>query len=566
MICEGRFDGRAAVITGGASGLGREAARRIVAEGGKAILWDIDPEWLEEAVERGRRARTIAFDVTDHEAVAAAAEASHAALGRIDILVNFGRHHRRDRAGATNYPIDSWQNVVDVNLNGVFYCCRAIMPHMLANGYGRIVNVSSVAGKEGNPNASAYSASKAGVIGFTKSLGKELATRGVIANSLTPATFDSPILQQLPKSQVEYMLLQDPDGPAGRCRGSAAMVCFMASRGMQLHHWRRPSTRPEAGRLSRSFGGGGGECAKFRSSMPTSICGISRASNIRGWRRRSVMRAPTGASSQSRTIIWWTTTVRMPPAGQWQAPSISTRARIQRLRSLKPNGLSRSPTQRVFRVASSPSLHCTIRTSNNCSNVMRHTREVRGIRHIVNWHPEQRRTYTPRDFTEDPAWERGLGLLAKYGLSFDLQAYPGQFERLAQIIGRNPETQIVINHMGMPVPTDADGDAAWNSGMRSLAERPNVAVKISGAGFIQRPWSAETVRPWVRRTIELFGPERCLFASDFPTDKLFGTFDHTLSAYASIIADFSAVERRAMWGGNANRVYRLDLNLEGGPA
>jgi 3-oxoacyl-[acyl-carrier protein] reductase len=119
--------------------------------------------------------------------------------------------------------------VVDINLNGVFYCCRAVTPYMLDSGYGRIVNVASVAGKEGNPNASAYSASKAGVIGFTKSLGKELAGKGVIANSLTPATFESPILEQLPQSQVDYMRSKIPMGRLGEVEESAAMICFMAS-------------------------------------------------------------------------------------------------------------------------------------------------------------------------------------------------------------------------------------------------------------------------------------------------------------------------------------------------
>ena len=127
------------------------------------------------------------------------------------------------------FPIDSWRRTIDVNLNGLFYCCREIAPYMLANGYGRIVNVSSVAGKEGNPNASAYSASKAAVLGFTKSLGKELAGTGVLANAITPATFDSPILDQLPASQVEYMRSRIPMGRLGEARESAAMICFMAS-------------------------------------------------------------------------------------------------------------------------------------------------------------------------------------------------------------------------------------------------------------------------------------------------------------------------------------------------
>jgi len=119
--------------------------------------------------------------------------------------------------------------VVDINLNGVFYCCRSVVPHLLVSGYGRIVNVASVAGKEGNPNASAYSATKAGVIGFTKSLGKKLAGKGVIANAMTPATFESPILAQLPQSQVDYMRGKIPMGRLGEVGETGAVVCFMAS-------------------------------------------------------------------------------------------------------------------------------------------------------------------------------------------------------------------------------------------------------------------------------------------------------------------------------------------------
>jgi 3-oxoacyl-[acyl-carrier protein] reductase len=224
-----RFAGRTAVITGGASGLGKAVADRIVAEGGQVCLWDLDAEGLKAAAAEVGAAHTMALDVSDQAAVAAAAQAANAALGgRIDILVASA-----GITGATapvhEYPLDSWRRVIDINLNGLFYCCREVAPFMIAGGYGRIVNVASVAGKEGNPNASAYSASKAGVIGLTKSLAKELATQGVIANSLTPATFESPILEQLPQSQVDYMRSKIPMGRLGEVHESAAMVCFMAS-------------------------------------------------------------------------------------------------------------------------------------------------------------------------------------------------------------------------------------------------------------------------------------------------------------------------------------------------
>lgn len=224
-----RFAGRTAVITGGASGLGKAVAARIVAEGGQVCLWDLDADSLKTAAAEVGAKHTVALDVSDQAAVSAAAKAANQALGgRIDILVASA-----GITGATapvhEYPLDSWRRVIDINLNGLFYCCREVAPFMIAGGYGRIVNVASVAGKEGNPNASAYSASKAGVIGLTKSLGKELATKGVIANSLTPATFESPILEQLPKSQVDYMRGKIPMGRLGEIHESAAMVCFMAS-------------------------------------------------------------------------------------------------------------------------------------------------------------------------------------------------------------------------------------------------------------------------------------------------------------------------------------------------
>jgi 2-dehydro-3-deoxy-L-rhamnonate dehydrogenase (NAD+) len=223
-----RFSGRAAIITGGASGLGKAVARRIVEEGGTVALWDVNPSALQLARDEVRAAHIAAIDVSDHAQVVRAARESNEALGRIDILVASA-----GITGATvpvqDFPLDSWHKTFAINVDGVFYACREVIPYMLRNAYGRIVNVASVAGKEGNPNASAYSASKAAVIGLTKSLGKELALRGIAANAISPATFESPILEQLPASQVEYMRSKIPMGRLGRVEESAAMICFMAS-------------------------------------------------------------------------------------------------------------------------------------------------------------------------------------------------------------------------------------------------------------------------------------------------------------------------------------------------
>ena len=227
-IFHGRFAGRNAIVTGGASGLGKAVAARIVQEGGRVILWDFDAAALTSARDETGAEDTRSFDVSDQAEVEAATHAAVRRLGGIDILVCSA-----GITGATapvhDFPVESWRRVFDINVHGLFYCNRAVLPVMLAANYGRIVNVSSVAGKEGNPNASAYSASKAAVIGLTKSLGKEVADKGVIVNAVTPATFESPILAQLPQSQVDYMRSKIPMGRLGDVSESAAMICFMAS-------------------------------------------------------------------------------------------------------------------------------------------------------------------------------------------------------------------------------------------------------------------------------------------------------------------------------------------------
>lgn len=182
-------------------------------------------------------------------------------------------------------------------------------------------------------------------------------------------------------------------------------------------------------------------------------------------------------------------------------------------------------------------------------------RNVRGIRQIVNWHRDPDRTYSARDLTQDQAWQAGFALLKKHDLSFDLQAYPGQFAALARLIERHPETPVILNHAGMGI----DGDADWVAGMRLLAALPNISVKISGLGFVWRRLDRGGVRARVRATIDLFGADRCMIASDFPTDRLFGSFDETLGTYADAVSDLAEPERRALFAGNANRIYRLGL-------
>lgn len=186
---------------------------------------------------------------------------------------------------------------------------------------------------------------------------------------------------------------------------------------------------------------------------------------------------------------------------------------------------------------------------------------VRGIRHIVNWHSDPHRTYTPRDITRDEAWARGFACLARHGLSFDLQAYPAQFPALVKLFERHPDIPVIINHAGMGIGFAAEGVAEWRAGMSALAALPHVSVKISGLGFVQRPWSYEQARRRALETIDIFGAARAMIASDFPTDRLFAPFDETLGALADAVSDFNEEERRALFARNANRIYRLGLSV-----
>jgi 3-oxoacyl-[acyl-carrier protein] reductase len=228
MSFANRFAGRKAVVTGGAAGIGQAVATRLAAEGATVCLWDMDKATLTAAAAEAGAAETCVVDVADASAVAAAMEQSVTALGGLDILVC--------SAGITgpnttvrDYPVEAWQRVMDVNLNGLFYCNRAAVPAMERGGYGRIVNVASIAGKEGNPNASAYSASKAGVIGLTKSLGKELAGTEIRVNCVTPAAVRTAIFAQMTQQHIDFMLSKIPLGRFGRIDEVAALICWLAS-------------------------------------------------------------------------------------------------------------------------------------------------------------------------------------------------------------------------------------------------------------------------------------------------------------------------------------------------
>jgi NAD(P)-dependent dehydrogenase (short-subunit alcohol dehydrogenase family) len=226
------LSGRKAVVTGGAQGIGRAIAARLLESGAAVALWDRDRAIAEQtAGELGNlgQAVAIACDVTEQAAIEAARDATVKALGGIDILVN-----NAGIAGANlptwQYPPDEWAKVMRVNLDGPFLCCRAVVPLMIAQNYGRIVNVASIAGKEGNPNAVAYSASKAGVIALTKSLGKELAGHDIAVNCVTPAAARTAIFDQMTQQHIDYMLSKIPRGRFVEVEEIAALVAFCVSK------------------------------------------------------------------------------------------------------------------------------------------------------------------------------------------------------------------------------------------------------------------------------------------------------------------------------------------------
>ncbi|HLI10606.1 MAG TPA: SDR family NAD(P)-dependent oxidoreductase [Alphaproteobacteria bacterium] len=226
------LEGNTAVITGGARGIGYAIAKRFLDSGASVALWDVDDKAADAAAERlaaHGQVMALHVDVTEAAAIRAALEATIKRLGRIDILVN--------NAGVTGpnlktweYPADEWRRVIEIDLIGPFLCCAAVLPAMLRAGYGRIVNIASIAGKEGNPNASAYSSAKAGVIALTKSIAKETAQSGVVVNCVTPAAVETDIFAQMTKEHIGYMLSKIPMGRFGKVEEIAALVAWLASK------------------------------------------------------------------------------------------------------------------------------------------------------------------------------------------------------------------------------------------------------------------------------------------------------------------------------------------------
>ena len=220
---------RVAIITGGAQGFGLAISKRIIQSGGKVVIWDIDENAIKSAIDE-ISSENLSFkkvDVINFVEIENALLETEKELGKIDIFVN--------NAGITgmnakvwDYPLDEWKKVIELDLNSTFYCCKAVVPHMIKNNYGRIVNIASIAGKEGNPNASAYSTAKAGVIGFTKSLGKELADKNIAVNCVTPAAAKTRIFDQMTKEHIDYMLSKIPRNRFAKVDELASLVCWLS--------------------------------------------------------------------------------------------------------------------------------------------------------------------------------------------------------------------------------------------------------------------------------------------------------------------------------------------------
>ena len=224
------LNNRVAVVTGGAQGFGLAITERFIEAGAKVVIWDIDENAAKEAIDKVKSEHLShqIVDVTNFEIVNKNLEEVEKKYGKIDIFVNNAGIAGMNTTVA-EYPLDEWKKVMNLNLNSVFYCCKAVVPFMLKNDYGRIVNIASIAGKEGNPNASAYSTSKAGVIGLTKSLGKELAQKNIAVNCVTPAAAKTRIFDQMTEEHINYMLSKIPRNKFAKVEELASLVSWLAS-------------------------------------------------------------------------------------------------------------------------------------------------------------------------------------------------------------------------------------------------------------------------------------------------------------------------------------------------
>ena len=224
------LNNRVAVVTGGAQGFGLAITERFIEAGAKVVIWDIDENAAKEAIEKVKSENLShqVVDVTNFEIVNKNLGEVEKKYGKIDIFVNNAGIAGMNTTVA-EYPLDEWKKVMNLNLNSVFYCCKAVVPFMLKNNYGRIVNIASIAGKEGNPNASAYSTSKAGVIGLTKSLGKELAQKNIAVNCVTPAAAKTRIFDQMTEEHINYMLSKIPRNKFAKVEELASLVTWLAS-------------------------------------------------------------------------------------------------------------------------------------------------------------------------------------------------------------------------------------------------------------------------------------------------------------------------------------------------
>jgi 2-dehydro-3-deoxy-L-rhamnonate dehydrogenase (NAD+) len=223
------LNNKTAIITGGAQGFGFAMAKRFLDSGAKVIIWDIDKKTIEQSLKNINNPNLSAtvIDITDFEKVSQEVEKITSSK-IIDIFINNAGITGKN-ATVVEYPVDEWKKVLELDLNAVFYCCKAIVPHMIENNYGRIVNIASIAGKEGNPNASAYSTAKAGVIGLTKSLGKELSDKNIAVNAVTPAAAKTRIFNQMTKEHINYMLSKIPRNRFVLVEELASLVAWLAS-------------------------------------------------------------------------------------------------------------------------------------------------------------------------------------------------------------------------------------------------------------------------------------------------------------------------------------------------